>query len=441
MGNIEARRNPVEQLAEEFLAHFRRGERPALSEYMLVHPELAKEIQEVFPALVMMEQAGSHGTREPGPCQDLLTADGRIPERLGDFRILRKVARGGMGIVYEAEQESLGRHVALKVLPTQMPADPMRLQRFRREARSAARLHHTNIVPVFEVGEHEGTHYYAMQFIQGQGLDEVLRELRCMRSARVRGRACLEQESAEFTPGSARELSLSLAAGMFTGLFPVDLDVEPPDLLAAKSANQATTDVSKSSIDADAAAPQGREPAKLTDKSSSDLSTQNDFHFYRSVARLGLQAAEALAYAHGQKVLHRDIKPSNLLLDLQGTIWLTDFGLAKEEGDDLTRTGDLVGTLRYMSPERFSGVSDSRSDIYSLGLTLYEMLTLRPAFEELDRSKLIKKIMEEEPPRRAGGIGASPATWKRSFSRRWRKSRVPLPFRRGPGGRFAPLSG
>jgi WD40 repeat protein len=116
------------------------------------------------------------------------------------------------------------------------------------------------------------------------------------------------------------------------------------------------------------------------------------------VARLGLQVAEALAYAHGQKVLHRDIKPANLLLDLQGTVWVTDFGLAKGEGDDLTQTGDVVGTLRYMAPERFNGVSDPRSDLYSLGLTLYELLTLRPAFEESDRARLIQHVTHEEPP-------------------------------------------
>jgi tetratricopeptide (TPR) repeat protein len=128
------------------------------------------------------------------------------------------------------------------------------------------------------------------------------------------------------------------------------------------------------------------------------LTTQTQAAYHRSVARLGLQAAEALAYAHGQKVLHRDIKPANLLLDLHGTLWVSDFGLAKEDGDELTRTGDVVGTLRYMAPERFNGVSDPRSDIYSLGLTLYELLTLRPAFEESDRGRLIRQITQEEPP-------------------------------------------
>src|SRR5262249_1727081 len=108
-------------------------------------------------------------------------APGRKLERLGDYRILREIGRGGMGIVYEAEQESLGRHVALKVLPAHALLEPRQLERFQREARSAARLHHTNIVPVFGVGEQDGLHYYVMQFIHGQGLDQVLAVLQRLR--------------------------------------------------------------------------------------------------------------------------------------------------------------------------------------------------------------------------------------------------------------------
>src|SRR5262249_28587363 len=129
--------------------------------------------------------------------------------------------------------------------------------------------------------------------------------------------------------------------------------------------------------------------AAAAPRTPSDFSAESDFHFYLSVARVGVQAAKALDHAHGQKVLHRDIKPANLLLDALGTVWVTDFGLARAEGaDDLTHTGDVVGTLRYLAPERFGGVSDPCGDIYSLGLTLYELLTLRPAFEETDRAQL-----------------------------------------------------
>jgi serine/threonine protein kinase len=117
------------------------------------------------------------------------------------------------------------------------------------------------------------------------------------------------------------------------------------------------------------------------------------------VARITLQVAEALAHAHGEGVLHRDIKPSNLLLDTHGTVWVTDFGLAKTDAkDNLNNTGDLIGTLRYMAPERFDGWSDPRSDVYSLGLTLYELLTLRPAFMETDRSRLLCQVAHDQPP-------------------------------------------
>src|SRR5581483_1215089 len=122
--------------------------------------------------------------------------------------------------------------------------------------------------------------------------------------------------------------------------------------------------------------------------------------YWQGVARIGIQVAEALAHAHGQGTLHRDIKPSNLLLDAQGTVWVTDFGLAQvSEGGSLTGTGEVVGTLRYIPPERFTGRSDARGDVYSLGLTMYELLTLRPAFGGDERHRLLERILHEEPPR------------------------------------------
>src|SRR5262249_10184940 len=166
--------DPVAALAGEFAERYRRGERPSLTEYTARYPELADQIRELFPALVVMEELGSVEGPRTGSAAD--TLPGKVPEQLGDYRLLREVGRGGMGIVYEAVQESLGRHVALKVLAFHSRLSPTHLERFRREARAAARLHHTNIVPVHGVGECEGVHYYAMQFIQGQGLDEVLKE-------------------------------------------------------------------------------------------------------------------------------------------------------------------------------------------------------------------------------------------------------------------------
>src|SRR5438034_5014822 len=165
----------LNRLADEFAARYRRGERPALQEYIDRHPELATDIREFFPALVEMEQVKDDRREVPEP-----NAAGPLPplQRLGDYRIIREIGRGGMGVVYEAEQVSLGRHVALKLLPQKRLVNAQMKQRFEREARAAARLHHTNIVPVFGVGEHEGLPYYVMQFIPGLGLDEVLEELK-----------------------------------------------------------------------------------------------------------------------------------------------------------------------------------------------------------------------------------------------------------------------
>ena len=123
--------------------------------------------------------------------------------------------------------------------------------------------------------------------------------------------------------------------------------------------------------------------------------------YFRTVASLGMQAAEALEHAHRLGIVHRDIKPANLLVDVRGNLWITDFGLARMQADiGLTLTGDVLGTLRYMSPEQAlarRGVVDHRTDIYSLGATLYELLTLRPAFGGRDREELLRQITFEEP--------------------------------------------
>ena len=169
----------LDRLAEEFAARFRRGERPPLSEYTDRYPELADDIRELFPAMVKVERPRACGKAEE-EIESFPTAN-PLPREIGDYRILREIGRGGMGVVYEAEQISLGRRVALKVLPRQIGRDRMVQERFRREARAAAKLHHTNIVPVFEVGQDGDVRFYAMQYIQGQGLDTVITELRRLR--------------------------------------------------------------------------------------------------------------------------------------------------------------------------------------------------------------------------------------------------------------------
>ncbi len=369
----------LNELAHEFAERYRRGERPPLREYADRYPELADEIRELFPTLVMMEQLGSGVDHALGTAGRRERSSEPIPERLGDYRILREVGRGGMGIVYEAVQESLGRHVALKVLSQHRQFGAVQLLRFEREAKAAALLHHTNIVPVFGVGEHEGLHYYAMQYIEGQSLDSVLAEIIKIRHNSGRSN------------GEPAGISVSLAEGLFTRGLPA---LRTPTEMRRSDAHQAEPSPGSSASSAE-----GREGASGSTTTSRILGT-SESHYFRSVARLGMQVAEALGYAHLHGVYHRDIKPANLLLDMGGTVWVTDFGLAKAEGaDELTSPGDIVGTLRYMAPERFRGVADASSDIYSLGLTLYEMLTFAPVFSATHRVEYIHAILHEEPRR------------------------------------------
>src|SRR5262245_5880756 len=222
-------RDPLDRMAEEFAARHRRGERPALSEFVGRHPELADEIRDLFPALVMMEQLKPAGHDATG--EFVGGDDGRESptiDRLGDFRILREVGRGGMGVVYEAVQESLGRHVALKVLPMHGRVDPVQMERFRLEARSAARLHHTHIVPVHGVGEHDGVHYYAMQFIAGCGLDAVIADLRRLRPGGPGDGPRPDPEPAE--PATVTDATRSRAAAelLLTGRDPGSRPAGPP---------------------------------------------------------------------------------------------------------------------------------------------------------------------------------------------------------------------
>lgn len=359
-------RDPVERLAEEYLWRRRRGESATIEDYAERYPMWADSIRAVFPALEMMERLKPTSGDRTGSFDGGSGGDGVHPDRLGDYRIIREIGRGGMGIVYEAFQESLGRHVALKVLPAAGRVDPVQMERFRLEARSAAKLHHTHIVPVHGVGRHDGVNYYAMQFIQGCGLDAVLDDLRRLRA----GTALASRPGAGGISDPEAAKSLAAAHSLLGG---------------GTTAHGATVVPGPAGLG-------------LPADDGPQLSGHSGPDYHRAVARIGVQVAEALAHAHGQGVLHRDIKPSNLLLDAEGKAWITDFGLAKIEGSDgPTRTGDVVGTLRYMAPERFDGWSDPRSDVYGLGMTLYEMLTLQPAFAGVSRARLIERVMHAAP--------------------------------------------
>jgi WD40 repeat protein/serine/threonine protein kinase len=388
--------DPFGQIADEFVEAIRRGKSPSVEEFAQRYPEHADAIREILPALVLMERAKS-ADDVPGQLHRAQASTAALQLRqLGDYQIMREVGRGGMGVVYEAQQLSLGRHVAIKVLPAHALLDRRHLGRFQREARSAAKLHHTNIVPVFGVGEQDGLHYYVMQFIQGLGLDVVLEEMRRLRQAR--GKQAPTQGELPGRPTNVTQdiSAVDVARGLLTGEFRHSEENDEGGRMKDEGRQRGGADSSfilhPSSLSSSAI-------IHLPGQSEGSTLSESGNQYWQSVAHVGVQVADALAHAASQGVLHRDIKPSNLLLDDTGNVWVTDFGLAKaqSDSDDLTRTGDVVGTLRYMAPERFSGQGDLRSDVYSLGLTLYEMLVLRPAFDEADRNRLVRQVMHDEP--------------------------------------------
>jgi WD40 repeat protein/serine/threonine protein kinase len=400
--------DPFGQIADEFVEAFRQGQRPSVEEFARRYPAHADEIRDMLPALVLMEQAKSaddssgqrHRARAPvvAPLQ-----------QLGDYLILREVGRGGMGVVYEAQQLSLGRHVAIKVLPASALLDARQLGRFQREARSAARLHHTNIVPVFGVGEQDGLHYYVMQFIPGLGLDDVLEELRRLQPGEKSWASAPRLTTGELRASPREVDAAGVAHSLLTGQYAPAADREGDGPRAELAATVDRTPGRAPEKAAPGEPPlAGRLSDSFTLSSSVALPGAGTARrpagrpptYWQSVARIGVQVADALEHAHRQGVQHRDIKPSNLLLDTHGTVWVTDFGHAKaDDQQNLTHTGDVLGTLRYLPPEAFEGRTDARADVYSLGLTLYELLCLRPAFDEVERHRLIKQVQTAAPPR------------------------------------------
>lgn len=377
-------RQPLEVIIDQYTAEIRRGVEPSIAELAAAHPEHADELRSLLPMIRAVE-AGKQTCEGSIDSRPLL--DASVPQSLGDFELLREIGRGGMGIVYEARQRSLDRIVALKLMPAALANHPQRRARFEREARAAARLHHTNIVPVFGVGSFDDHHYFVMQRIEGIGLDTLITRLRSVLTDPADARADL----------SLRHLASEVALHVSDSPQP-DRAPTTPTSRAARSTPNATTHATTHLNMDDAARNESHRPASppsVTPSVSAGL--PRDATYWRSIATLMAQAADALAYAHRSGVMHRDIKPSNLLLDLDGALWITDFGLARltdtDEADDaLTQAGDLLGTLRYMSPEQFDGTFDQRSDQYSLGITLYELASLRPAFAATSRGALIDTI-------------------------------------------------
>src|SRR5262249_4881961 len=313
------------EVTDAILAELHAGRNPDVAALAQRYPALAHELEaHVSQLAAILRCAFGRGESED-----------QLPRLLGDFLLLREVGRGGMGIVYEAEQCSLKRRVALKVLPSAALLEPRRLERFLNEAHAAAQLQHPHIVPVFAVGCEDGLHYYAMPLIEGRSLAAVIQDLR--------------------RPGD-------------------------PPAPGQTAPTRSVTEVPRPDASVPFAPASVRREAAL---------------------KWGVQAAEALQYAHEVGVIHRDIKPANLLVDERNEIWVTDFGLARLRGEsDVTATGDVVGTLRYMSPEQAlgaKGVVDHRPDISGLGATLYELLTLVPVLPGDGRAELLRRLTNEDP--------------------------------------------
>lgn len=343
----------LDEIILAYLEAHEAGWAPPPERFLAAYPKFRAELAEFFAGRAELDRITApwpHGPPKSGTSAWLKaepsTSSGTPTSKpepgreflgeLGDYRLIREVGRGGMGIVYEAEQISLRRRVALKVLPFAAALDPRQLQRFQNEATAAAHLRHEHIVPVHAVGSARGVHYYAMQFIDGQSLAALIAELRRSKEGK--------------SPAPTSETN--------------------PEPTAQRTVALLTKD-----------RPRARE---------------HDW-----VAVLGRQAASAMAHAHEMGVVHRDIKPANLLLDPRGTLWVADFGLAQVGGNPgLTVTGEMLGTLRYASPEQAlvrPGLVDHRCDIYALGATLYELLTLRPLFDGEDRHALLRQIDIQDP--------------------------------------------
>jgi len=345
-------------LIDQYLQGIESGVPVDIDALVAVQPELAEDFKKCIEGLELIQRVNPRvGAANSGNESPIVPM---APDsRLGDYRLICEIGRGGMGVVYEAEQVSLSRRVALKVLPFAALLQRQRLDRFKNEARAAATLDHPNIVSVHGVGCESGIHYIAMQYVEGVSLEKFVGKQQCVTSTA--------------THGLQADHSLTRAPNHECGT-----SAETVQLATAETVEYGS--------------PESPLPG-YANRSSEE--------YFRTTARLARQIAEALDHAHSRGVVHRDVKPSNVLVDNDGRPMLVDFGLARLESDaGMTISGDIVGTLRYMSPEQARGKQefvDHRTDIYSLGASLYELLTQQPLFEGNDRNELLLQIAEVEP--------------------------------------------
>jgi serine/threonine protein kinase/dipeptidyl aminopeptidase/acylaminoacyl peptidase len=363
---------------EEILAQFveeleKRGSQ-AIEDYVHRYPELAGRIHALLQTRNAVQQARPEA--EPG-----------IPERLGVFRIVREIGHGGMGVIYEAIQDRLNRRVAVKVIRHGRILPEAR-DRFLREQEVLARLHQTNIVAIHTAGEEGQLQYFAMPYIEGAALQHVVQTV-------------LQLETVQ--PGS-KTPSLARLASMLAAKS--DHAAERPSSVPPVSGEAAEVYQTGSGVPGGSASSTSRRP--VVPAEGITLSPE----YFRSVAEVMIEASEALQHAHGARILHRDMKPSNLMVDTSGRCWLIDFGLARFlNGHDGTPSSSerfvaphapvtvsgVRGTPQYMAPEQFESRADIRTDVWGLGVTLYQLLTLRTAFDGQSYDEIRKRILASDP--------------------------------------------
>lgn len=357
----------LSSVLDEYLTLIDSGVRIDDDRFLANHEDIADELRPHLQVLRAMQGALAGDDSTPD-------IDYTAPQQLGVYTLKREIGRGGQGIVYEAHDKTLNRQVALKVLPFAALLDRKQIDRFNNEAQAAARLHHPNIVPVFAVGVDRGVHYYAMQYVEGAPLSVAIQQLTSHFATGYQTNDQVVSKGSTARPGTA-----------------VDTTAFPNSANSAGSTNSVSSPNSES----------------ISIWIGNDSPSQKQYligeRHFRHVAQLGAELADGLAHAHELGIVHRDIKPSNLLLDETGKAWIADFGLARIPNDNtMTGTGDILGTIRYMSPEQARGRNsfvDHRTDIYSLGVTLYELLTLQPVFGSKDREDFMAEIGIKEPRR------------------------------------------
>ena len=346
----------LDSIVADYTRRTREGRAPDIAEYKREHPTIAADIEDVLSSVAMIEGLKAESKDPQGTANSKQISDLSGRKQLGDYVLIREIGRGGMGVVFEAVHQSLGRRVALKVMLEHEFESEKQITRFRREAQAAAKLHHTNIVSVFGVGEADGYHFYVMEYIDGVSLKSAIHSL---------------TDKAEKSQSTSDNNRLLLSSEVDTS---DDID-ETKEFFYPPTCTQAEIHGGQSR--------------------------------YKWVGKIGAQVADALGYSHQMGILHRDIKPANLMLDDNGQVWITDFGLVKiSDEEQITKTGAVLGTPQYLAPESLKGQYDQQSETYCLGLSLYELATLKPAFASGSPAEVFHRVIHETP---AGPVKIDPS--------------------------------